>query len=103
MKEAIEQDPTNAVLYFNIGVVNDKKGDKTEAIKYYKNAHGARSHPYREISRGTRGTTGHDGARSCPVHGLSSKFSAIGALFEQFAKVVKLGGSTIAHTSRLVC
>ena len=36
MKEAIEQDPTNAVLYFNIGVVNDKKGDKTEAIKYYK-------------------------------------------------------------------
>ena len=36
MKEAIEQDPTNAVLYFNIGVVNDKKGNKTEAIKYYK-------------------------------------------------------------------
>ena len=30
MKEAIEQDPTNAVLYFNIGVVNDKRGNKTE-------------------------------------------------------------------------
>ena len=36
MKEAIEQDPDNAVLYFNIGVVNAQKGNKTDAIKYYK-------------------------------------------------------------------
>ena len=36
MKQAIEQDPDNAVLYFNIGVVNAQKGNKTDAIKYYK-------------------------------------------------------------------
>ena len=33
MKEAIEQDPTNAVLYFNIGVVNDKKGGQNRSYQ----------------------------------------------------------------------
>jgi len=36
MKEAIEQDPNNATLYFNLGVVNAQRGNKEEASKYYR-------------------------------------------------------------------
>jgi len=38
MEEAIEQDPNNAVLYFNLGVVNGNEGKRDEAIDYYKKA-----------------------------------------------------------------
>jgi len=36
MKEAIEQDPNNATLYFNLGVVNSQNGKKDEAKSYYE-------------------------------------------------------------------
>ena len=36
MQEAIAQDPNNAILYFNLGVVNGNEGNRTEAIEYYK-------------------------------------------------------------------
>jgi tetratricopeptide (TPR) repeat protein len=36
MKEAIEQDPNNATLYFNLGVVNSQNGKKDEARSYYE-------------------------------------------------------------------
>jgi len=35
MKEAISQDPNNATLYFNLGVVNAQRGERDEAKKYY--------------------------------------------------------------------
>lgn len=35
MQEAIAQDPNNAILYFNLGVVNGNEGNRTEAIEYY--------------------------------------------------------------------
>ena len=36
MQEAIAQDPENAILYYNLGVVNGNQGKKEEAIKYYR-------------------------------------------------------------------
>jgi tetratricopeptide (TPR) repeat protein len=38
MEEAIGQDPNNAVLYYNLGVVNGNNGNRDEAILYYKKA-----------------------------------------------------------------
>ena len=38
MKEAIAQDPNNATLYFNLGVVNAQRGKSEEARGYYENA-----------------------------------------------------------------
>lgn len=38
MQEAIEQDPNNAILYYNLGVVNGNQGKRSEAIDYYKKA-----------------------------------------------------------------
>ena len=35
MKEAIEQDPNNATLYFNLGVVNAQRGNSEDAKTYY--------------------------------------------------------------------
>ncbi len=36
MQEAIEQDPNNAILYYNLGVVNANQGKRSIAIDYYK-------------------------------------------------------------------
>lgn len=36
MQEAIEQDPNNAILYYNLGVVNANQGKRSTAIDYYK-------------------------------------------------------------------
>ena len=36
MEEAIEQDPNNAILYYNLGVVNANQGKRSTAIDYYK-------------------------------------------------------------------
>ena len=38
MKEAIQQDPTNPVLYFNVGVINQEQGKIEEAKVNYKKA-----------------------------------------------------------------
>lgn len=38
MQEAIEQDPNNAILYYNLGVVNGNDGKRDAAIGYYKKA-----------------------------------------------------------------
>lgn len=38
MAEAIEQDPNNAILYFNLGVVNANEGNREASIDYYKKA-----------------------------------------------------------------
>ena len=38
MQEAIAQDPNNAILYYNLGVVNGNEGKRDEAIGYYKKA-----------------------------------------------------------------
>ena len=38
MEEAISQDPNNAVLYYNLGVVNGNKGNRDASISYYKKA-----------------------------------------------------------------
>ena len=38
MQEAIAQDPTNAMLYYNLGVVNGNEGKRDKAIEYYKKA-----------------------------------------------------------------
>ncbi len=38
MQEAIELDPTNPTLFFNLGVVNQNEGKTEDAIKYYKKA-----------------------------------------------------------------
>ena len=36
MQEAIAQDPENAILYYNLGVVNGNQGKKEEAVGYYR-------------------------------------------------------------------
>lgn len=36
MKEAIEQDPSNPILYFNLGVINAGQGNHEDARKYYE-------------------------------------------------------------------
>ena len=36
--EALEQDPNNAVLYYNLGVVNAEQGEKVKAREYYEKA-----------------------------------------------------------------
>ena len=36
MKEAIEQDPNNPALYFNLGVVSKNNGNFEDAESYYK-------------------------------------------------------------------
>lgn len=36
MEVAIQKDPTNPVLYFNLGVINAEQGDTEAAEKYYK-------------------------------------------------------------------
>ena len=38
MKEAILQDPNNAMLHFNVGVINQQEGNIEEAKIYYKKA-----------------------------------------------------------------
>ena len=38
MQEAIAQDPNNAILYYNLGVVNGNEGKRDEAIEYYQKA-----------------------------------------------------------------
>lgn len=38
MQEAIAQDPTNAMLYYNLGVVNGNEGKRDKAKDYYKKA-----------------------------------------------------------------
>lgn len=38
MKLAVEQDPTNPILYFNLGVVTQDQENKDEAKKYYEKA-----------------------------------------------------------------
>ena len=38
MKEAILQDPNNAMLHFNVGVINQEQGHIDEAKNYYKKA-----------------------------------------------------------------
>jgi tetratricopeptide (TPR) repeat protein len=38
MEEAIQLDPTNPTLFFNLGVVNAGEGKTKEAIEYYKKA-----------------------------------------------------------------
>ena len=38
MKEAVQLDPTNATLFFNLGVVNANQGRTQEAVTYYKKA-----------------------------------------------------------------
>jgi tetratricopeptide (TPR) repeat protein len=38
MEEAIELDPTNPTLFFNLGVVNQNEGKTEDAVKYYNKA-----------------------------------------------------------------
>ena len=38
MKEAIEKDPNNHILYFNLGVITAEQGDRAKARSYYENA-----------------------------------------------------------------
>ena len=38
MKEAIEKDPNNHILYFNLGVITAEQGDRVKARSYYENA-----------------------------------------------------------------
>jgi len=38
MEEAISQDPTNASLYFNVGVINQEQGNIEKAKEYYNKA-----------------------------------------------------------------
>ena len=38
MKEAIEKDPNNHILYFNLGVINAEQGDRAKARSYYESA-----------------------------------------------------------------
>ena len=38
MKEAIEKDPNNHILYFNLGVITADQGDRPTARSYYENA-----------------------------------------------------------------
>jgi tetratricopeptide (TPR) repeat protein len=36
MKEAIEKDPNNHILYFNLGVITAEQGDRAKARSYYE-------------------------------------------------------------------
>ena len=38
MKEAIEKDPNNHILYFNLGVITAEQGDRVKARSYYERA-----------------------------------------------------------------
>ena len=38
MKEAIEKDPNNHILYFNLGVITAEQGDRAKARSYYNNS-----------------------------------------------------------------
>ena len=38
MKEAIERDPNNHILYFNLGVITSEQGDRNKARSYYEKA-----------------------------------------------------------------
>ena len=38
MKEAIEKDPKNHILYFNLGVITSEQGDRNKARSYYESA-----------------------------------------------------------------
>ena len=38
MKEAIERDPKNHILYFNLGVITSEQGDRNKARFYYERA-----------------------------------------------------------------
>jgi tetratricopeptide (TPR) repeat protein len=38
MKEAIEKDPNNHILYFNLGVITAEQGDRDKARSYYESA-----------------------------------------------------------------
>jgi tetratricopeptide (TPR) repeat protein len=38
MEEAVELDPENPTLFFNLGVVNQNQGKSEQAIEYYKKA-----------------------------------------------------------------
>ena len=38
MKEAIEKDPNNHILYFNLGVITAEQGDRAKARSYYESA-----------------------------------------------------------------
>ncbi len=38
MQLAIEQDPDNPILYFNLGVINAEQGNRDEAVSYYETA-----------------------------------------------------------------
>ena len=38
MKEAIERDPNNHILYFNLGVITSEQGDRNKARFYYERA-----------------------------------------------------------------
>ena len=38
MKEAIEKDPNNHILYFNLGVITSEQGDRNKARSYYESA-----------------------------------------------------------------
>ncbi|MGY8945998.1 MAG: tetratricopeptide repeat protein [Flavobacteriales bacterium] len=38
MQEAITKDPNNAILYYNLGVINGEQGDFEDAMTYYKKA-----------------------------------------------------------------
>ena len=38
MKEAIDKDPNNHILYFNLGVITAEQGDRIKARSYYENA-----------------------------------------------------------------
>ena len=38
MKEAIEKDPNNHILYFNLGVITAEQGNRAKARSYYKSA-----------------------------------------------------------------
>jgi tetratricopeptide (TPR) repeat protein len=43
MAEAIEKDPNNAILYYNLGVVSADLGEKDDAISYYEKINRVRS------------------------------------------------------------
>ena len=38
MKEAIDKDPNNHILYFNLGVITGEQGDRLKARSYYESA-----------------------------------------------------------------
>ena len=38
MQEAITKDPNNAILYYNLGVINGDQGELEDAMSYYKKA-----------------------------------------------------------------